>query len=467
MVAELKELIDTHSHLTFPEYDKDRDEILKRAWDANLKAIIVIGSGNGIDENKKAVKFAEKHENIYATVGVHPNDAQSVDLDKAIKKIKKLAESKKVVAIGEIGLDYYREHSSQKVQVKCFRRFLDLAYELKLPISIHNREADKDVLFALRESKYELTGGIFHCFSGNLEMAHEVVEMGYYLGIPGIVTFKKADQLKQVVKEIPIERLVIETDCPYLAPEPYRGKRNEPAYTVYIAEEIAKVKGLSVEDVGRITTINARRAFNLPGMIPVGKIAYPIRKSLYLNITNRCTLACSFCPKISGDFEVKGHNLKLAQEPNVEDVFRAIDDHNGFDEIVFCGFGEPTQRIELLKIIAKQIKDRLNAKIRLDTDGLANLVHERDVLPELAGLIDSISISMNAPDPQAYVKTCPSKYGEEAFYAMLSFLEKAKEFIPEVTATAVSIPEMDVEACKKLAKEMGVNFRLRKYQEVG
>jgi TatD DNase family protein len=467
MPHEPNELIDTHAHLTFPEYDEDREDVLKRAWDVNVKAIVVIGSGNGIEENRKVVQFAEKHENVYATVGVHPNDAESVDLGEVVKVARELAKSEKVVAIGEIGLDYYRQHSSKESQMKCFKKFLELASELKLPIAIHDREAHKDLFYTLRENLYELTGGIFHCFSGNVEMAHEAVEMGYYIGIPGVVTFKKADQLHEVVREVPIERLVIETDCPYLAPEPNRGKRNEPAYTKFIAQKIAELKKLSVQDVGRITTINARRAYNLPGMIPVGRVAYPIRKSLYLNITNHCTLACVFCPKHKGNFEVKGYNLKLDQEPNVEDVFRAAGNLEGYDEVVFCGFGEPTQRLEILKVIAKRIKNASGSRIRLDTDGLANLVHGRDILPELSGLIDSVSISMNAPNAESYSKICPSKYGEEAFFAMLSFLESAKEFIPDVTATVVGVPGLDVEACKKLAAEMGVNFRLRKYQEVG
>lgn len=467
MVGNVVELIDTHSHLTFPEFDEDRNKVLKRARNHNVKAVIVVGAGNGLEGNEGAVRFAEENEDIFAIVGIHPHDAESVDIENAIKKIMELAKSEKVVGVGEIGLDYYREHSSKASQLKCFKKFLELAFELKLPVSIHDRDAHKDVLFTLRESKYEMTGGIFHCFSGNLEMAREVVDMGFYLGIPGIVTFSNANELKQVVKEIPIERLVLETDCPYLAPAPHRGQRNEPAYTRYIADEIANIKGLSSRDVGRITSINARRAFNLPGMIPVGKVAYPIRRSIYLNITNRCTLACKFCPKQTGSFEVKGHNLKLSQEPNVEDVFRAIGNYEGYDEIVFCGFGEPSLRIELLKVIARQIKNTTGTRIRLDTDGLMNLVHTRDVLPELAGLVDAVSVSMNAPDPKKYVELCPSMYGEKAFYAMLSFLGKAREFIPEVTATVVGVPGLDIEACKKLAAEMGVEFRLRKYQDVG
>lgn len=459
-------LIDTHAHLTFPEFDKDKKEVLARAWEKGLEAIVVIGSGRGLEGNRDAVEFAKKHDNVYATVGIHPHDAESVDLDKAVRELRKLASHKKVVAIGEIGLDYYRKHSSAEAQRKCFHRLIELAFELKLPISIHNRDADQDIIYTLLEFQNKFTGGVFHCFSGNVEIAREVVMNGFYIAVPGVITFSKAGSLVQVIKEIPLEYMVLETDCPYLAPVPYRGKRNEPAYITYVAKEIAKLTGLTEADVTRMTTVNARRAFNLPGLMPVGKIAYPIRKSLYLNLTNRCTLECTFCPKKSNNFEVKGHNLKLTKEPDVEDVFRAIGDCGGYEEVVFCGFGEPTLRLEILKIVAKNIKDK-GGRVRLDTDGLATLVHGRDVLPELEGLVDAISVSLNASDPETYRKLCPSMYGKDAFFAMLSFLEKAKDYIPDVSATVVELPGMDIKACKKLASDMGVEFRVRRYHELG
>lgn len=458
--------IDTHAHLTFPEYDKDRKDVLKRAWDAGLEAIVTIGAGRGLEGNKDAVEFAEKNKNVYATVGIHPHDAESVNIDQVVSELKKLAKSKKVVAVGEIGLDYYKNKSSVEAQRRCFYRLVSLAHDLGLPISIHDRDAHKDILYILRECQDKLNGGIFHCFSGDADMAMEVVRMGFYVAIPGVVTFKKSDVLKKVVSEVPLERIVLETDCPFLSPEPYRGKRNEPAYLVHTAEEIAKITRLSIADIARITTLNAQRALNLPGLIPTGKIAYAIRKSLYLNLTNRCNLGCKFCPKRSGNFEVKGHNLKLTKEPDIEDIFRAIGGLRGYDEVVFCGFGEPTLRLELLKVIAKKVKES-GVRVRIDTDGLMNLVYERDVLPELKGLVDSVSVSMNAHDPKTYNEICPSKFGDKAFYAMISFLEKAKNYIPDVSATVVGMPGINVEACKKLAAGMGVLFRLRKYQDLG
>lgn len=459
-------LVDTHAHLTFKDYNKDIKQVLDRAWTEGLESIVVIGSGEGVKSIKAAVAFANSHDNVYSTVGVHPHDAENVDLDEALELCRGLLSEKKVVAVGEIGLDFFKEYSCKEAQIKCFTKFMQLSFENKIPVCIHDRDAHAELLSILREYKYDLSGGVIHCYSGDLEMAKELVNLGFYIGIPGVVTFKNATMLKEVVKEIPVEKLVLETDCPFLTPEPYRGKRNEPSYVKYIAAEISKIKKLSIEDVGRITSINASRAYNLPNMLPVGQIAYSIRNSLYINLTNKCTLSCKFCPKQSGSFEVKGHNLKLSQEPNVEDVFRAVGTLDKYDEVVFCGYGEPTLRIEVLKIVAKQMKKN-GVKVRIDTDGLMNLVHERDVLPELAGLVDAISVSMNASDPKTYSNLCPSKYGDQAFYAMLSLLGRAKEFIPEVTASVVSVPGLDIAACEKLAKEIGVTFRLRKYQDLG
>lgn len=486
--------IDTHAHLTFPDYDKEREGIIKRAFDAGLEYIINIGSGAGLEDNFKSLELAKKNDNIFSTIGFHPHDASNIlranpsqtdesrssrlrsnnRLGDSLKLIEKLAEDPKVVAVGEIGLDYHyiaKEKDYEKLkkdQVECFCAQIALANKLRLPVIIHDREAHDDTVFTLRKNYATNWGGVMHCFSGSVVLAKRVLDLGYYISVTGAVTFKKkSEELQAVVKYVPIEKLLIETDCPFIAPEPYRGKRNEPAYVVEVAKKIAEIKKLSLEDVGRITSLNAKKLFHLKGEIPDAKIAYPIRNSLYLNITNRCTLACTFCPKRSTTFEVKGHNLKLSREPDIEDVFRAMGDPKGFEEVVFCGFGEPTQRFEILKVISKRLKDD-GVKVRLNTDGLANLIHKRNVLPELKGLVDSISVSLNAHNADVYSKICPSKYKAGAFKEVCDFIKEAKRYIPSVTATVVTCPEVDVEVARNLAeKELGVTFRVREYQEVG
>lgn len=476
--------IDTHAHLTFPDYKDELKDVLKRARTAGVSTIVNIGSGRGLEDNKASLKLAKSDGEIYSTIGFHPHDASEILLgSKNAKKadkdpfaiIEKLAKDPKVVAVGEIGLDYHYLAADKKTfaakkadQIECFVRQLALAKKLKLPIIIHDREAHNDTLFAVKSEKGAEFGGVMHCFSGDVELAKKVLDLGMYISITGAVTFKKkAEVLQDVVRCVPIEKLLIETDCPFIAPEPYRGKINEPAHVVLVAKKIAELKGLSLEDVGRITSLNARRLFHLKGEVPVARIAYSIRDSLYLNITNRCTLACTFCPKRTNDYEVKGYNLKLDHEPDVEDIFKAIGDPAGFKEVVFCGYGEPTTRLELLKTVAGFLKDR-GVHVRLNTDGLANLIHARNVVPELKGLVDEISVSINASTPEGYIKLCPSKYKAKAFEEVCSFIKEAARSIPLVTASAVSCPGVDIPAIKQFVeKELKVKFRERKYEDVG
>ncbi len=457
--------IDTHAHLTFSQFDKDRKKVMDRAWDAGLEYIITIGAGAGLDGNLDAVEFAKTNKRIFATVGIHPHDVSEMD-DSWLVKLKELAREDRVVAFGEIGLDYYHKHSDPKVQRKWFKKLLKLADETDKPVVIHDRDAHDDVWKIIQEVGVPKRGGIFHCFSGDRAFAEILITKGFYISIPGVVTFKNARELQEVAATIPLERILIETDCPYLSPEPYRGKRNEPSYVVQVAEKIAKLKGLTTEDVARVTTLNAKRIFGLPGSEMETQIAYQIRNSMYLNITNNCNLACKFCPKFI-DYEVKGHYLKLEHEPDVDEIFRSIGQPEKYDEIVFCGYGEPTKRLEVLKVIAKRMKERGVKSVRLNTDGLANLVYGRNVLPELKGLVDSISISLNAADSKFYSDICKSEYGEEAYKAVCDFIVEAKKYISDVIVSVVALPDLDLDACEEKAKELGVPLRVREYMNVG
>lgn len=229
---------------------------------------------------------------------------------------------------------------------------------------------------------------------------------------------------------------------------------------------MAALKGLSLEDVARITSVNARRLFGIGAEIPKGKIAYPIRDSLYLNLTNRCSNRCTFCAKNKA-FMVKGHDLELSREPEAEELIQAVGDPRRYREIVFCGFGEPLLRLETVKAVAAELK-KIGARIRIDTDGQANLAHGRNILPELKGLVDAVSVSLNADNAAQYDRLCRSPFGEKGFAAVLEFLREAKKMIPEVVATVVDMPGVDVEACRRLAEdELGVKFKRRTYDEVG
>jgi len=259
--------------------------------------------------------------------------------------------------------------------------------------------------------------------------------------------------------------MLTETDCPYLAPQPWRGRRCEPAQVRATAEELARIKGLTLADVARVTSLNAFRLFGIGQVDQRTRIAYTIRNSLYLNVTNRCTNRCTFCAKFK-DFTVKGHQLCLEHEPGAAEVIAAIGDPSSYDEVVFCGYGEPLLRLDLVKEVAAWLKAR-GATVRINTDGQANLVHGRDILPDLAGLVDTLSVSLNAPDAATYQRVCRSACGEAGYPAILDFLRRARLHIPSVIATAVTLPGIDIAACRKVAEELGVGFRERIYNEVG
>jgi TatD DNase family protein len=454
-------LIDSHAHIYHRDFAGDFDDMLKRAEDASVSAILVVGTD--IESSREAVELAEKYPQLYAAVGVHPHDAAQVGED-CYGIIGALAlASRKVVAIGEIGLDFYRDRSPRDVQERVFRRFLRLAAELDKPVIIHDRDAHDRIMSILREETVRC--GVLHCFSGDAAMAAEVTALGFHISIPGTITFPGNQNLRDVARLVSIDRMLVETDCPYLTPVPHRGKRNEPAYVRLAAEKLAETKGLTLDDVARITTKNASDLFGINLWDQSTKIAYRIRNSLYLNITNRCSNRCSFCPKFD-DLTVKGHNLMLDSEPAFDEVMAAIGQPEAIDEVVFCGFGEPLLRLELVRQVAGEIKRR-GYKIRINTDGQANQVYGRDILPELAGLVDSISVSLNAPDAATYGRLCNTPFGDNGFAAVCDFIRAATAYIPLVIASAVTVPGLDIDACRALAISLGAEFRAREYSEVG
>jgi TatD DNase family protein len=458
-------LIDTHCHLEMEEFNNDRDAVIQRARYAGLEALITIGSD--LAGNAGGIALSEKYDFIYAAVGFHPHDAKHFT-EEIFDKIKAWAWSTervvqgKVVAIGEIGLDYHYDHSPREVQQEVFRRQLEFAGEADLPVVIHSREAEKDTLEILLQSGVKK--GVFHCFSGGREMAEKAMEMGFHISIAGPVTFKKAKDLHEIARLIPDTFLLIETDAPYLTPEPFRGKRNEPSYLVHTATAIAALRGVAPEDIARITTLNAKRLFGIGALHDKGEIAYKIRDSLYLNVTNRCTNRCSFCVRFQSDY-VKGHHLRLSHEPSEEEMKKAIVEPSLYEEIVFCGYGEPMLRLDLVKNLSAWIKQK-NGKVRINTNGHGNLIHKRNILPELNGIVDRISISLDAQDEETYDRLCRPAY-KDAYNEVLLFIREAKKYIPDVQVTVVSLEGVDVERCRKIAEGLGVGFRVRKQDVVG
>jgi TatD DNase family protein len=256
--------IDSHAHIDGPEFDADRDQIIERARAAGVSVILNVGTGDphaGVFE--RAVQVGKKYGSVYTAIGTHPHDARFYD-DRAEEKIKTLVQDEHVLAWGEIGLDFHYDNSPRDVQVEVFKRQLRAARECDLPVVIHTREAESETIEILK-SEYQGAErrGVFHCFSGSMELAHRAIELGFMISFSGIVTFKKADELREVAKQVPLERLLIETDCPYLTPIPYRGKRNEPAYVVEVARCLAGIHGVDCEEIGRLTSENFTSFFRI------------------------------------------------------------------------------------------------------------------------------------------------------------------------------------------------------------
>jgi TatD DNase family protein len=245
--------IDTHAHLYWEQFDEDRDAVIQRANDAGVSGIINIATD--VDTSRQSIALAERHRGLYATAGIHPNDAGKFDAH-TIVALRDMLRHPRVVAIGEIGLDFYREWCAPDIQEKTFREQIRLAKEEGLPIVIHNRQAGRQILEVLLSEKTDSLGGVFHCFSEDLGIAREILALGFHISFTGNVTFKRS-HLPEIAAHVPLERLLLETDCPFLAPEPKRGRRNEPAYVVHLAEKLAQIKALPVDQLAAVTTRNA------------------------------------------------------------------------------------------------------------------------------------------------------------------------------------------------------------------
>lgn len=262
-------LIDTHCHLDLPDFDDDREEVLDRAQEAGVAAVII--PGTNLESSRRALELAERKDILFAAVGHHPNDSGGWN-DNSVKQLRTLARHPKAVAIGEIGLDYYRETTPHEVQKRILHNQLELAAELALPVIVHNRDAGSDLMSILTDWHAQLASGssplqegpgVLHSFSGDPAMAQKALAHHFFIGFTGPVTFSNAPEIRGLSARTPIERMLVETDSPYLSPHPYRGKRNEPARVKLVAEKIAELQGISYESLAEATTANAKRLFNL------------------------------------------------------------------------------------------------------------------------------------------------------------------------------------------------------------
>ena len=251
-------LFDTHAHMNDSAFDDDREVVLLGLKDKGVDLMMNVGCC--LDSSKDCIAMAEKYPFVYASVGSHPDSADEVD-EAVIEQYRKMAQHPKVKAIGEIGLDYYYETIPREIQQKAFRMQMELAREISMPVIVHERNAHDDGMRIAKE--YKGVTGVFHCYSGSAEMARQLVDMGWYIGFTGVLTFKNARKAVETAQRIPLERIVLETDCPFMAPEPFRGRRNDPGYLYRMAERLAEIRGICVEEVRAVTTENAKKLYRI------------------------------------------------------------------------------------------------------------------------------------------------------------------------------------------------------------
>ncbi len=465
--------IDSHAHLSSEEFDRDRDEVIARARDAGVR-IIINPSIDGAD-SRKAIDLAERYPEIAVAVGIHPHRAGGVT-EANLQEIDDLSHHPSVVAIGEIGLDYYYDYAPREEQQRVFREQIGIAARRDLPIIIHTRDSIGETVQIVEEqitrhpswrqsrqqrySRYPGPRGVYHCFSGDTQMAWRAVGSGFVLSFPGIITFKNPGQAMTVASAISVEHLLLETDSPYMSPVPHRGTRNEPSRIPVIAQKLSELQHVTVNDVARATNYTAHNVFGVGEQVPP-EIVYTMRNALYINLTLRCNADCVFCDR-KGEAVIKGHNLRITREPAAAEVIVAIGDPQRYEEIVFCGYGEPTIRLDEMKAVARWVKEH-GGRTRLNTDGHGNVINGRNIVPELVGLIDAVSISLNAPDPEVYgnlMRIDPDMY----FPAMVEFARDAVRRIPKVVMTVVDLNEVDMERARRLVEdEIGAVFQRRPF----
>ena len=456
-------LIDSHVHLNMREFGGDLDAVMERAAAAGVVEMLQICYDAGsIDET---VSLAERHPAVFGTAGIHPHDAKgwSAEIE---RKIRSALARPKILAVGEIGLDYYRDLSPRDAQRDVFRRQIRIAIEAGKPIVVHSREAFPDTIAILREEGAGRVGGIFHAFPGGVDEAAAALAANFLVGIGGPLTYRSS-RLPETAARLPSSGFVLETDCPYLPPEPHRGKRNEPAYVAFVRDRLAALRGVEPADIERASSASYRRLMH-GERPPAPSIAYALKGNVYINVTGSCTNACVYCPRLGRDRTLYGYNLALAADPSpreMADAAGALARDAAPREIVFCGFGEPTCRLADVLETARALRG-LGVPLRLDTNGQGSVIARRDVVPDLAAVFDAVSVSLGAHAAAAYASLCrPDRGGERTFDAVIDFIRRASASKMQCTVTIVDHPDVNVETARALVAAIsGAAFRLRRHQ---
>jgi len=450
---------DSHSHLHFNHFKNDLKDVVDRSRRAGITHICI--PGIDVETSEIAADIADKY-NLKSSAALHPEhlpiDNEDSDLDWL--GIKRILLRPNTIAVGETGLDLFHKTFPLEYQKMWFIKHIQLAEALGYPLIVHSRDAEKEVLETLPSNISVPV--ILHCWAGNQELTDEAVERGFYIGIGGPLTYKKNINLRQIIKSIPHNQLLVETDAPFLPPEPFRGKRNEPAYSIKVIEKIRELwsNNLSIEGVSFSLWENAMKAFRIHPNFKRADILYRYGSSLYVNTTSKCNNNCTFCIRNTAD-GLGGYFLRHNQDPTEEQVLATIQEYpiEDYKELVFCGFGEPTLRHELLMKSANMARQR-GVRTRLNTNGLCTAFLEETEVIALVNCFDSVSISLNASGEKEYSRICQSSV-HDAWGKLQKFIRISRKSQAKVQLSVVENSKADISRVKALAGRLELPLRIR------
>lgn len=438
-------MIDSHVHLDHPLFKDDFEEVVARAIEDGVSAIVNIGFDP--ESTRATAEFVEKYPFFFGVLGTHPHDAAGHTLDYEVE-LKTLLDQPRMIGVGEIGLDYHYDHSPRDVQRKVFRRMLWLARLKDKPVVIHCRDAEPDVLEVLASERMRFRG-IFHAFNHDASVARRVTELGFHLGIGGVATFKKA-KLLDILHAIPLDRIVLETDGPYLAPHPFRGKRNEPALIGFVVDALARIHGVPADEIARQTTEN----FLLAMRIEKKSLPAPVYK-----IGNRVYI----------------HTIPEADPVALAD--RAADtagkmfgdagpgETRAVEEAVICGFYEPLEYIDQVMAVSARLRS-MGARVRVITGRRGHAAVGRDAVSSLVGIVDALTVRMYGPTAAQHERTAMTGLGDAAFASLVDFVKGATASGIDTDCLFIAVSKMRLEPCRELAENLGAGCEVRKFRSL-
>lgn len=448
-------VFDTHCHLQFPGLAEGAEELVERAARAGVRGMLTLGTD--LEDSRRAMDLAAGLPGVRAACGVHPGESGSVDPDDGAAELFRMALEPSAVAVGEAGLDLHHRRVELPVQAEWLRRQSGIARALNLPLVVHSRKAERECLDVLGESPGHPV--VMHCYTGPDEVALESARRGWWVGFAGPLSYSGNGRLRKLAGRLPADRIVVETDAPFLAPQPVRGRTNEPAFVVHTARAASRAMGLEPDAGMDLLWKSSLRLLGLGENARTDPL-YVLGENVYVNLTGRCDNDCAFCirrrkPGLGGyhlrhSGEMDADRLRLAMR-----LLRPSD----FREVVFCGYGEPTMRPELLRELAAAASAG-GGRVRLNTNGLATGRIGREGARRMLEPFDSVSVSLNASGPEEYARVCrPGR--PDAWSDLMDFLDLLAELPVDAAVTAVRDSGADLKATAALAERLGFPFRAR------